>query len=85
MAISHAYACDPASNCIHVLYEDGRGTMVPLDPDNTDYQEYLRWLDEGNTPEPYVAPEPPAPPTPEEKLAASGLTVEELKALLGIK
>lgn len=25
---------------------------IPLDPDNTDYQEYLKWLELGNTPEP---------------------------------
>jgi hypothetical protein len=25
---------------------------TPLDPANTDYQAYLKWLDEGNTPLP---------------------------------
>ena len=25
---------------------------IPFDPDNTDYQEYLAWVAEGNEPEP---------------------------------
>ena len=24
--------------------------FIPFDPDNTDYQAYLRWLEAGNTP-----------------------------------
>ena len=58
-------------------------TFIPRDDRNTDYQEYQQWLAAGNTPLP--APEPPAPAAPAtaaEKLAAAGLTVEELKALL---
>jgi hypothetical protein len=38
--------------------------FIPFDPANTDYQKYLEWLADGNTPEPTPSP------TPEEALAA---------------
>lgn len=32
--------------------KDGTITSFLFDKDNTDYQEYLKWLEEGNTPLP---------------------------------
>lgn len=34
--------------------DNGNGTItnIPFDPANTDYQEYLKWLEAGNTPIP---------------------------------
>ena len=58
---------------------------IPINPDNTDYARYLKWLEEGNTPEPADPLPEPAPLTPQEKLANAGLTVDELKTLLGLK
>ena len=28
------------------------GSTIPFDPANTDYQAYLKWVAEGNTPQP---------------------------------
>ena len=37
--------------------EDGTVSSFVFDPANTDYQAYLRWLEEGNEPLPAEQPE----------------------------
>ena len=33
------------------IFNNETKESIPLDEDNTDYQEYLQWVSEGNTPE----------------------------------
>ena len=36
-----------------ILYIDGdKFSFIPCVPENADYQQYLKWLEEGNTPLP---------------------------------
>ena len=37
-----------------ITKNDGSGLIlsIPVNPDNTDYQAYLKWVSEGNTPTP---------------------------------
>ena len=58
--------------------------FIPPDPANTDYAAYLVWLEEGNTPLPPDPTPEPEPLTAQQKLEAAGLTIEELKGLLGL-
>lgn len=59
--------------------------FIPTDEDNVDYKEYLLWLEEGN--EPLQADTPPEDKTLtiEQKLEAIGVSMEELKSVLGLE
>lgn len=68
-----------------IKYVDDVPTFtIPCDVANTDYQQYLLWLEEGNEPLPPDPEITPEPLTAQQKLQAAGLTVEELKELLGL-
>jgi hypothetical protein len=36
----------------HAIIRTTDNVCIPFSPDNSDYQAYLRWLEEGNTPLP---------------------------------
>lgn len=50
----------------NTIVRDEDQAHIPTDPDNVDYQDYLAWLDDGNTPN----PAPPVPIDQAEQLAA---------------
>jgi len=67
-----------------LLNSDGSQTSFLLHEECNYYGEYLRWLEEGNTPLPPDPIPEPEPLTAQQKLEAAGLTIEELKDLLGL-
>jgi len=75
------YALVYNSNFIHHLKDN---IYISPEPGVPEYDEYLKWVEEGNTPLP-PDPEPePEPLTAQQKLEAAGLSIEELKELLGL-
>ena len=44
----------------NMIVRDEDGAFIPNDPDNIDYQAYLRWVEEGNEPSLPVVKEKPS-------------------------
>ena len=57
-----------ATDDVVIRTEDG--AYIPDDPANADWIDYQAWLEDGNIPDPYVAPKPPEPepPSPEQQV-----------------
>ena len=44
------------TSLLHTHPDTGFLTVMPVDPDNTDYQNYLKWVEAGNTANPADTP-----------------------------
>jgi hypothetical protein len=48
---------DPYTGTVNSVTVVGKNIFIPFNPENADYQAYLAWVADGNTPLP---PDPPA-------------------------
>jgi hypothetical protein len=57
--MSYTQAWDHMNNKPHdrMIVRDKDGAFIPFDPGNIDYQEYMKWLSEGNQPKAYAPPQ----------------------------
>ena len=71
-------------NTIALTLANGNTLFLPATNNGTpEWRDYQAWLKAGNRPKPAPTPTPPPPLTAEQKLAAAGLSVAELRQLLG--
>jgi hypothetical protein len=65
-----------------MIQRDEDGAFIPMDSDNIDCQEYLRWLDEGNEPKAAAPPATTLPETPavEDRVADLETRVDALES-----
>ena len=47
---------DSLTNEVYIIQRLADNAFIPFDPANTDYQQYLAWLEAGNTPLPADEP-----------------------------
>ena len=52
---NYKIVADPYTSAPVSVFLDNVG-FIPMDPANSDYQQYLAWLEAGNIPEPWEAP-----------------------------
>ena len=80
MTYSYQFA-NPDKTFLRRTGGDEEAMIIPCAETNRFYRDFL---ESGAAASDYVAPADPTPLTAEQKLANAGLTVDELKALLGI-